>query len=175
MIWFSTQNMQHVVVDQILEPGRRVTVAMGANRNLDSGNQLIFAYLFYFVLLKMFHDLFLSNLYHTILAINSIILLWLCKLHYCPEFLTVIMQCLTSCQVVLLSYELTSVAFFFFLIGEICFLFLFGILPFFGFFWELFCHFSSSFPYHLEVFFWGALLTHNDNRIICCLKDIFYN
>ncbi|CAI8604750.1 unnamed protein product [Vicia faba] len=27
---------KHVAVDQILEPGRRVTVAMGANRNLDS-------------------------------------------------------------------------------------------------------------------------------------------
>ncbi|XP_004496766.2 uncharacterized protein [Cicer arietinum] len=27
---------KHVVVDQILEPGKRVTVAMGANRNLDS-------------------------------------------------------------------------------------------------------------------------------------------
>ena len=40
--------MQHVVVDQTLEPGRRVTVAMGANRNLDSGNILIFAYLFLF-------------------------------------------------------------------------------------------------------------------------------
>jgi hypothetical protein len=39
--------MQHVAVDQILEPGKRVTVAMGANRNLDSGNYLIFAYPFY--------------------------------------------------------------------------------------------------------------------------------
>ncbi|KAI4317781.1 hypothetical protein L6164_025623 [Bauhinia variegata] len=27
---------KHVVVDQILEPGRRITVAMGANRNLDA-------------------------------------------------------------------------------------------------------------------------------------------
>ncbi|PNX72705.1 hypothetical protein L195_g028598, partial [Trifolium pratense] len=27
---------KHVAVDQILEPGKRVTVAMGANRNLDS-------------------------------------------------------------------------------------------------------------------------------------------
>lgn len=53
--------MQHVIVDQILEPGRRVTVAMGTNRNLDSGNKSIFAYLFYLVLLRMFHNLFYVN------------------------------------------------------------------------------------------------------------------
>ncbi|KAI5650570.1 hypothetical protein M9H77_36575 [Catharanthus roseus] len=28
---------KHVVVDQVIEPGRRVTVAMGTNRNLDTG------------------------------------------------------------------------------------------------------------------------------------------
>jgi len=37
--------MQSVIVDQIFEPGRRVTVAMGTDRNLDSGNELIFVFL----------------------------------------------------------------------------------------------------------------------------------
>lgn len=31
--------MQHVVIDQVVEPGTRVTVAMGTNRNLDTGNE----------------------------------------------------------------------------------------------------------------------------------------
>lgn len=43
--------MQHVVVDQTLEPQRRVTVAMGANRNLDAGNKS--CYLPYIVLLEL--------------------------------------------------------------------------------------------------------------------------
>lgn len=30
--------MQNVVVDQVLDPGTRVTVAMGASWNLDAGN-----------------------------------------------------------------------------------------------------------------------------------------
>jgi len=63
--------MQNVIVDQIFEPGRRVTVAMGTDRNLDSGNKLIFACLFYLVLLKMFDDLFLMKivLYSAILSV----------------------------------------------------------------------------------------------------------
>lgn len=32
--------MQNVVVDQVLDPGVRVTVAMGTSRNLDAGNDL---------------------------------------------------------------------------------------------------------------------------------------
>jgi len=54
--------MQNVIVDQIFKPGRRVTVAMGTDRNLDSGNKLIFACLFYLVLLEMFDDLFLMKI-----------------------------------------------------------------------------------------------------------------
>ena len=33
-------SVQSVVIDQVLEPGIRVTVAMGAERNLDSGKKL---------------------------------------------------------------------------------------------------------------------------------------
>lgn len=29
--------MQNVMIDQVLEPGTRVTVEMGTNRNLDAG------------------------------------------------------------------------------------------------------------------------------------------
>ena len=36
--WFF---MQTIVVDQVLEPGIRVTVAMGTNHKFDSGNKLI--------------------------------------------------------------------------------------------------------------------------------------
>lgn len=32
--------IQSVVIDQVLEPGTRVTVAMGTERNLDSGKKL---------------------------------------------------------------------------------------------------------------------------------------
>jgi hypothetical protein len=32
-----SQIMQNVSINQVLEPGIRVTVAMGTNRNLDSG------------------------------------------------------------------------------------------------------------------------------------------
>jgi len=38
--------MQNAIVDQILEPGKRVTVAMGTNRNLDSGNTILASFLF---------------------------------------------------------------------------------------------------------------------------------
>lgn len=38
--------MQNVLIDQVLESGIRVTVAMGTNRNLDPGNDFVF--LFYF-------------------------------------------------------------------------------------------------------------------------------
>lgn len=31
--------MQNVLIDKVLEPGVRVTVAMGTNRNLDAGNE----------------------------------------------------------------------------------------------------------------------------------------
>lgn len=30
--------MQNVVVEQVIEPGKRVTVAMGTNRNIGTGN-----------------------------------------------------------------------------------------------------------------------------------------
>lgn len=43
-------NMQNVIVDQVLDPGTRVTVAMGTDRNLDSGKQWIFISLNYLTL-----------------------------------------------------------------------------------------------------------------------------
>lgn len=33
--------MQNVIVDQVIDPGTRVTVAMGTDRNLGSGKQMI--------------------------------------------------------------------------------------------------------------------------------------
>lgn len=36
--------MQNVVIGKVIEPGRRVTVAMGTDRNLDTGSELALAY-----------------------------------------------------------------------------------------------------------------------------------
>lgn len=30
-------DVQHVLIDQVIDPGKRVTVSMGTDRNLDSG------------------------------------------------------------------------------------------------------------------------------------------
>lgn len=39
-IAYDCSSLQNVLIDEVIEPGRRVTVAMGSNRNLDTGNQL---------------------------------------------------------------------------------------------------------------------------------------
>lgn len=39
--------MQNVVVDQVLDPGTRVTVAMGDSWNLDAGNEFFVRYFRY--------------------------------------------------------------------------------------------------------------------------------
>ena len=46
---------QNVVIDQVLEPGIRVTVAMGTNRNLDAGDYLISFPPFFFGFLSLSH------------------------------------------------------------------------------------------------------------------------
>ena len=50
-------NMQNVIIDQVLDPGTRVTVAMGTDRNLDAGKQLIFISLQLFTHVKFLNAL----------------------------------------------------------------------------------------------------------------------
>lgn len=41
--------MQNVVIRKLIEPGRRVTVAMGTDRNLDTGSEFALASLHVFL------------------------------------------------------------------------------------------------------------------------------